>query len=66
MKVEDLIYRLWKTDPDQDVRVLVEHDGNLILYGTDVTETRVIREIEDEDGEKNIRTSDTYCYWDEK
>lgn len=66
MKVEELIHKLETMNPDWDLRVLVAQDGNLTVYGTDVVENVVTREIEGEDDEQNILTSDVYTYWKEK
>ena len=66
MKVEELIHKLEKMEPDWDLRVLVARDGKLTVYGTDVAETIVIRKTEVEGSEDKVLKSDTYCYWDEK
>lgn len=49
MQVSELIQSLLTMDPDRDIKVLVEKDGNLEVYDTDVVRNTVtrIQEVED-------------------
>lgn len=51
MQVSELIHNLTMMDPDRDVKVLVEKDGNLEVYDTDVVRNTVTRRQEVEDFE---------------